>query len=118
MTPAQILAAREAIAKATKGNWTSDEMTDGDQPNGDLWVQCERNDAVSGIFEHIGVNEHDAAFIALARQALPAAIEEIERLRSALSEFAEYDCEYGDGCPTFGTRHGRCVGCKARQGKR
>jgi len=41
-------------------------------------------------------------------------IEENRRLREALEDFAERDCEYGDNCPTFGTRHGTCTGCKAR----
>lgn len=34
--------------------------------------------------------------------------------RRALEELAEHDCAYGDSCPDFGTRHGRCVGCVAR----
>lgn len=39
---------------------------------------------------------------------------EEERLEAVLRDFADADCEYGDNCPPFGTRHGRCVGCKAR----
>ena len=39
---------------------------------------------------------------------------ELSEVRAALKEFAEGECEYGDGCPSFGTRHGRCVPCKAR----
>jgi hypothetical protein len=35
--------------------------------------------------------------------------------QKSLEEFAEYDCEYGDECPRFGTRHGVCIGCKARR---
>lgn len=43
------------------------------------------------------------------------AIEERDSAREALVEFAEFDCAYGDGCPDNArTRHGRCVGCKAR----
>jgi predicted RNase H-like nuclease (RuvC/YqgF family) len=38
----------------------------------------------------------------------------VRTLEEALRGFAEGDCEYGDGCPTFGTNHGRCVPCKAR----
>lgn len=40
---------------------------------------------------------------------------ELERLRGVLGDIAEYDCAYGDNCPSnAGTRHGTCVGCKAR----
>jgi hypothetical protein len=40
--------------------------------------------------------------------------EEVARLRSFAEDLAEHDCAYGDECPTFGSRHGQCVGCKAR----
>lgn len=33
----------------------------------------------------------------------------------ALQDIAEHECEYGDDCPPFGSRHGECVGCKARK---
>lgn len=36
-------------------------------------------------------------------------------LHSALSDLAEGDCSYGDGCPASGTRHGQCYSCRARQ---
>ena len=42
-------------------------------------------------------------------------IAERDRYRDALEGLAEYDCHYGDNCPTFGSRHGKCVGCKARE---
>lgn len=42
--------------------------------------------------------------------------QERNEARAVLRDFAEYDCEYGDNCPSnAGTRHGTCVGCKARQ---
>lgn len=47
--------------------------------------------------------------------SVPKLHAEIRHLRSVLEDFAEYDCAYGDNCPSFGTRHGRCVGCKARK---
>jgi ribosomal protein S27AE len=28
---------------------------------------------------------------------------------------ADADCAYGDNCPTFGSRHGQCYGCAARE---
>ena len=45
-------------------------------------------------------------------------VEENARLRAALSDFAEGDCEYGDGCPTFGSRHGKCIPCRAHESLR
>lgn len=35
-------------------------------------------------------------------------------LEGALHRIAEADCNYGDGCPAFGTRHGQCTPCVAR----
>jgi len=32
-----------------------------------------------------------------------------------VKDMAEYDCYYGDNCPPFGTNHGQCDGCKARE---
>lgn len=105
---------RAACDAATRGNWTSDEMTDGA-----LWVQCERNDAVSGIFEHIGSNEADASFAALARSALPAAldrVEELERLLASALKFIDDincdGCTYEDNCPS-NARHYVCGPCQA-----
>ena len=49
------------------------------------------------------------------RADLAAAAKREAGLREALEEIAEADCAYGDGCPRFGTRHGQCVGCKARE---
>lgn len=49
---------------------------------------------------------------------LVAARAELERMRAVVREMrdlAEYDCEYGDNCPPFDSRHGTCVGCKARK---
>ena len=40
---------------------------------------------------------------------------ELARLRAALTDMAEGDCAYGDGCPTFGSRHGRCFTCRATE---
>jgi len=39
---------------------------------------------------------------------------EIRRLQEWVEEFAAEPCTYGDGCPLFDTRHGRCFQCKAR----
>jgi hypothetical protein len=42
---------------------------------------------------------------------------EVARLRSAISDIAQGDCHYGDNCPA-GSRHGRCVPCRARDALR
>lgn len=39
---------------------------------------------------------------------------EVEALRDFAQEFADEPCFFGDNCPTFGSRHGRCNNCKAR----
>ena len=48
--------------------------------------------------------------------------EEIRRIRverdvfkAFIAGLAEGDCGYGDNCPVFGSRHGRCVHCLARE---
>ena len=41
---------------------------------------------------------------------------ERKALRSSLSDIAEGDCHYEDGCPVFGSRHGTCTRCVARRG--
>ena len=47
--------------------------------------------------------------VALATEV--RALRECERFAENM---AEHDCAYGDNCPTFGSRHGRCTGCAAR----
>lgn len=39
----------------------------------------------------------------------------IEPALSFVKDMSEHDCTYGDNCPKFGSRHGQCVGCKARE---
>jgi len=34
--------------------------------------------------------------------------------RDFIKEFADEPCQYGDNCPDHGTKHYRCVPCKAR----
>ena len=37
-------------------------------------------------------------------------------LKDLVQELADQGCDYDDGCPANqGTRHGRCLGCKARK---
>ena len=87
--------------KANKeGAWTTQDSLNRDG----LWRQARDSQEL-----------RDAQFIAASRTLLPQLLDEVERLRSALTDFADQDCAYGDDCPTFGTRHGRCIGCKARR---
>jgi len=46
---------------------------------------------------------------------LDAVDKKVDRLEQFAKDMAEDDCAYGDNCPTFGTRHGQCDGCKARE---
>ena len=40
---------------------------------------------------------------------------DLERALAGVRELAdEMECTYGDNCPDFGSRHGRCIGCKLR----
>ncbi len=83
-----IKAARAAIAAATPGPWEVED--DGD------WASIESSDgfAIAYTAEHKSMHTiraqgrsnslRDAEFISLARTALPAAIDEIERLRALL----------------------------------
>ena len=64
--------------------------------------------------EHKAEVERLEALVAAKNERLSEADTEVERLRGVLSDFAEADCEYGDGCPDFGSRHYRCTGCIAR----
>lgn len=40
---------------------------------------------------------------------------QVKDLKQFVTELAEDDCSYGDNCPTFGSRHGQCLSCKARK---
>lgn len=40
-------------------------------------------------------------------------LEEAAEALDFVQELADEDCAYGDNCPTFGSRHGRCLRCKA-----
>lgn len=42
-------------------------------------------------------------------------LEEAATALDFLQELADEECGYGDDCPTFGSRHGKCVRCKARE---
>lgn len=41
-------------------------------------------------------------------------LEEAANALDLVQEWADEECSYKDGCPTFGSNHGRCMSCKAR----
>lgn len=68
-------------------------------------------------------SERDSA--SLWRERCNKAEQKVDDLRAKLAraegvvghmrDIAEHECAYRDGCPTFGSRHGQCTGCKARE---
>lgn len=42
-------------------------------------------------------------------------LEEAATALDFVQELADMDCGYKDNCPTFGTKHGKCVRCQARE---
>ena len=79
MTPTRIHEIREACEKATPAEWTYEvsraEFADGSKV---AYVYDSKSERGVVAYE---VAEPDAAFIAIARTALPEALREIERLR-------------------------------------
>ena len=41
-------------------------------------------------------------------------LEEAATALDFVQELAEEECLYNDGCPVFGSNHGRCLICKAK----
>ena len=92
MTPFDVPAARALCDAATKGPWTSRHRhCDGDPRHDDemsglgLEVDGPPEPMLRGQFERAA----DAAFIAASRTLLPAALDEIERLRKELDGYAK-----------------------------
>lgn len=50
--------------------------------------------------------------VAFAELGLKVAMQ--DRTVDFARSMAEQACGYGDSCPFFGARHGRCISCKAR----
>jgi len=42
-------------------------------------------------------------------------LEEAATALDFVQELADEDCAYADDCPDFGTKHGRCIRCKAKK---
>lgn len=80
MTPEQLTAIKERVAKATPGRWSVRRHTDGTIDV--ISVETtEHNEYLARI--ELGEID-DATFIANARQDIPALVAEVERLKSIL----------------------------------
>ena len=65
--------------------------------------------------EALGCIEWDGERIATLTADLARVTGERDGLKMFADGVAEGDCHYGDACPTFGSRHGKCVVCQARE---
>jgi hypothetical protein len=91
---------------------TWDLLHDWDGPDEAAVRRCKRCMAAHPSYmAKLSEAQADVVWLTKERDALRAAL---ETLRSFASDMAEGDCEYGDNCPTFGTRHGSCDPCRAR----
>ena len=70
-------------------------------------LQQKRREIITGEVGHIALKPETAA-------ALIAEVRALRECEQFAENMAEHDCAYGDNCPTFGSRHGRCTGCAAR----
>ena len=81
-------------------------------------MRGEREDVLDILTAEIG-DEGESLPVLASRAAAhmqnqAEAVRLLRPLRGTMEDFAEHDCTYGDGCPPFGSRHGRCTGCIAR----
>ncbi len=66
------------------------------------------------VIQAWGDTEEVAATALISAWDAATHAEKVRDLVKFVEEAAEPDCFYGDGCPPFGSRHGKCNGCKAR----
>lgn len=81
--------------------------------DGEVWLE-EYETGLTNVAKSIWpLNTND---ILIGSNLSEERIDKMSILIQALQDLAEYDCAYGDGCSEFvATRHGICVGCKARK---
>jgi hypothetical protein len=78
-------------------------------------VQAVANgESVDDFAESFAVVRAVADLLQTAEAQLITQREQIAQLKDFVQELADEPCMYGDNCPTFGTRHGTCLHCKAR----
>lgn len=100
ITPEQIAEWKDAAEKATPGPWFmhdfANPLVSRDPCAQDVTVSCASPDHIEvahmsgGLYGYKGISQAqaDAHFIALSREAVPALIAEVERLREALTEIS------------------------------
>lgn len=91
------------------GFWYTD-LESANDAIAELRVRLDQRTARMAEYERVAIDESNSASMAKReRNAALARAEAAEAreagLREAMEGFAERDCEYGDCCPTFGTRH-------------
>ena len=95
MTTEELKRLRELCEKATKGEWYEDCGCVEDSCGMATIATCGHGGIV------IDQYRADARFIAAARTALPALLDEVERLRKALKAIADKQPRDGCQCCTF-----------------
>jgi hypothetical protein len=94
LPPLNIPEARRLCSEATPGPWTSEvHSADDYDDSGPKWGDLRGPDNARSVFcvdlgDFNGMSPANAAFCAAARQLLPQAIEEVERLRGLLNDAA------------------------------
>ena len=89
MSQEYLNAIKERVAKATTGPWDINRNSDDDVFVTDIWFDGEDGGHVEIHGDTVASSIYNAEFIAHAREDVPMLIEEIEKLREALSFYAE-----------------------------
>lgn len=88
MNQEQLNAIKERVAKATSGPWEIDRNSDDCDFITDIWFNQD-GDHVEVHDKSVMQSVLNAEFIAHSREDVPALVAEIERLRKALSYYAD-----------------------------
>ena len=85
---AKLIEWRELTNAATPGKWTVKHEYDGEDGITYKWPQRIMAEGTPVVSFDDYVEEADAAFIAASREAIPALLDEVERLRAELARLA------------------------------
>jgi hypothetical protein len=87
-----------------------------------LWAELVANHEPCGVSkEKLEAQQSDRLTAALGQAYTLAAKHNIvwsdcsSKLRNFVQELADLDCTYKDNCPDFGSRHGKCIRCQAKE---
>lgn len=89
MNQGQLNAIKERVAKAKSGPWDINRNSDDDVFVTDIWFDGEDGGHVEIHGDTVASSIYNAEFIAHAREDVPALVAEVERLRKALSYYAD-----------------------------